>query len=133
MQEFTTEPTKNSYRRAIRSLALNVLTFNQGERIMESQAELQRANAEKVSTLLALINEMEEKKSRIAELNKYDHTETGTAASTRPFGIKFVGGNTHTSFFPKNNEIGEEIAVFFNSLFQGFIDEAATEMKELLA
>ncbi len=100
---------------------------------MTTQAELQKANAKKVSTLLALINEMEEKISRIAELNKYDHTETGTAASTRPFGIKFVGGNTHTSFFPRNNEIGDEIAAFFNGIFQAVIDEAAEEMKELLA
>jgi len=85
--------------------------------------------AKRVAELVKLIEELREKKNRIAELNKYDNDKKD---NVRPFFVEFGGPCVHTKYFITDNKTGDTIELFFATLFNGFLDKAKTELETLL-
>jgi len=88
--------------------------------------------ARQVTLLSEIIIDMKEKKERVKSLNKYDHTETGTSASGRPFFVELGGGAVHVKYYPKDNDIGNEIESFFTSMFDEIQGTAEEELLALI-
>jgi len=85
--------------------------------------------AKRVTELVRLIEELREKKHRITELNKYDNDKKD---NVRPFFIEFGGPCAHTRYFITDNKTGDAIELFFDTLFNGFLNKAKVELETLL-
>ncbi|MFH1614887.1 MAG: hypothetical protein ABIG61_07375 [Planctomycetota bacterium] len=83
-----------------------------------------------VSALTRIIVDMQEKKKRLEQLNKYDHEEPDPRQA---FFVEFGGRSTHVKYFPNNNDIGDEITAFFVELFGQLEAEAEKTLSKLLA
>lgn len=88
-------------------------------------SELEKALV--VSNLTRIIVDMQEKKERLKQLNKYDHSD-----SCQPFFVEIGGGGTHIKYYPKDNELGDSITVFFTEIFSKLEANAEKALSELL-
>lgn len=90
-----------------------------------------KKKVDRIAELTKELWEWEEKVSRIKKLNRFDHTEDRGTASSR-FHVKFGGGDTHTSLYLYDNEMGDKIEAFFADLFGKRMDACETELKSLI-
>ena len=87
--------------------------------------------AKKITELAKLIVELEEKKARIKNLNRYNH-ELEDHKGNRPFFVEFGGGCVHTKYYIESNDIGNTIECFFFDIFDKIISDAQKKLDSLI-